>query len=206
MAVITADRAVRQGLPGKTVGAAVRRSGSLRNVRAIELAAARYRLGRASGESLVALAGELLREGHDGAVKLALAEDLDPVAWEVGPLFEDLCAQMGQPIPDPHKAADILTTAILREIVNGSLAPEAGLKQLMNDVYWPHVSHEDGSGIGHYVGESHGLQHLVGAYWSYDELRERPTELSIDGKFGDAAIALLDEHVKGLARDWLSAR
>jgi hypothetical protein len=174
-------------------------------MRSIELAAARYRLGRMSGESLVALAEQLLGEGHDEAVELAIAEDLDPVTWQVGPLFEGLCARLGQSIPDPHEAADIVTTAILRDILDGSLAPEIGLKQLMDDVYWPHVAHEGESGIGHYVGESHGLQHLIGAYWSYDELRKRPTELSIDGRYGEAAIALLDEHVKGFARDWLAA-
>jgi hypothetical protein len=172
-------------------------------MRPIELAAARYRLGRVSGESLVALAEQLLGEGHNEAVKLAIAEDLDPVTWQVGPLFEDLCSQLGQPIPDPHDAADIVATAILRDIVDGSLAPEAGLTQLMDDVYWPHVSDEDESGIGHCVGESHGLQHLIGAYWSYDDLRQRPTELSIDGRFGEAAIALLDENVEAFARDWL---
>jgi hypothetical protein len=36
---------------------------------------------------------------------------------------------------------------------------------------------------------------------SYDELRTRPSELSIDGKFREEAIKLRDE-VVGFARDW----
>jgi len=37
---------------------------------------------------------------------------------------------------------------------------------------------------------------------SYGELRERPAELSLDGRSGDEAVALLDQHVIGFARDW----
>lgn len=172
-------------------------------MRSVELAAARYRLGRVTGESLILLAVELLAEGHDEAVELAVADD--PAMREVGPLFEDLCAELGEPIPDSHKAADIVVGAILGEIVDGTVQPKVGLQQLMDDVYWPYVANERESGPGHDVGETHDLQHLIGAYWSYDELRERPTELSVDGEFGDAAIARLDEHVKGFANDWLAA-
>lgn len=171
-------------------------------MRPIELAAARYRLGQVSGQPLIALAEELLAEGHDEAVKLAIADD--PAMSEIGPLFEALCSQLGQPIPDPHEAADIITTAILCEILAGSLKPQPGLAQLMDDVYYPHVANEGESGVGHYVGETHDLHHLIGAFWSYAELRERPTELSIDGKSGEAATFILDSQVRQYAQDWLT--
>jgi hypothetical protein len=150
---------------------------------------------------LSALGEALLAHGHDEAVKLAIVDH--PTMAEVGPLFEELCAQLGQPIPDIEDAADIVASAILQEIADGSVEPEAGLRQLMEDLYWPHVQSEDEAGA--YVGESHGLQHLVGARSGYDDLRERPEELSIDGAFGGAAIPLLDEQVRGYARDWLAA-
>jgi hypothetical protein len=78
-----------------------------------------------------------------------------------------------------------------------------GLQRLMGDVVKPHVNAETAAGRYEYVGESRDLQPLIGAYWSYSELRERPTELSIDGRFGDEAVALLDKQVIGFARDWL---
>jgi hypothetical protein len=55
------------------------------------------------------------------------------------------------------------------------------------------------------VHDERGLQYLIGAYWSYDELRKRPTELSIEGRFGEAAVPLLDDDVRRLASDWLGA-
>jgi hypothetical protein len=47
---------------------------------------------------------------------------------------------------------------------------------------------------------------LIGAHWGYEELRMRPDELSIDGKYGEEAVALHDRNVKELARGWLSKR
>jgi hypothetical protein len=47
----------------------------------------------------------------------------------------------------------------------------------MDDVYWPHVQAETAAGNSVYVGESRQVPHLIGAYWSSQELRERPTEL-----------------------------
>jgi hypothetical protein len=145
------------------------------------------------------LGGDLLAEGHDGPVKLAIVDDTS--ISEAGPVFERLCTELGQPIPPLDRAIDIVTAAILREIVGGSVVAEVGLQRLMDDVYWPHLSAETGL---EYVGESHGLQNLIGAYWSYSELRSRPTELSIDGRFGEAAIPLLDRNVNQLASEWLA--
>ncbi len=166
-------------------------------VASLRLAAARYRLGRETGDSLRAVGEELLSEGYDQAVRLAIMEELS--MYEVGPVFERLCTDLGEPIPLLDQAIAIVTTAILRDIVDGVITPEAGLQRLMDDVYWPHVSAENGE----YVGDSRGLQHLIGAYWSYDELRKRPAELSINGAFGEAAISLLDDEVRRFASDWL---
>jgi hypothetical protein len=164
-------------------------------VASLRLAAARYRLGRETGDSLRALGEELLSEGYDQAVGLAIVEELS--MSEIGPVFERLCADLNEPIPSLDEAIEIVTTAILRNITDGVVAPEAGLQRLMDDVYWPHWSSEDVE----YVGDSRGLQHLIGAYWSYDDLRKRPAELSIKGGFGEAAIPLLDEDVRRFAND-----
>ena len=74
----------------------------------------------------------------------------------------------------------------------------------MDDVYSRHLAADTNAGTDYYVGESADLQSFIGAYWDYDELRTRPTEISLDGKFGEEAIALHDQRVKVLARDWLN--
>jgi hypothetical protein len=167
----------------------------------LELAAAKYQLGRQTGEALRDLGVALLSEGHDQAVRLAIVEDL--TLAEVGPIFERVCLEMGQAIPPLDQAIDIVIAAQLSDIAESRVAPEAGLKQLMDDVVSPHVTAESPAGPYKFAGESRDLQHLVGAHWSYDELRARPSELSIDGKFGEEAIELLDQQVVGFARDWL---
>ena len=47
------------------------------------------------------------------------------------------------------------------------------------------------------------MQQLVGAYWNYDDLRER-ADASIDGRHGNDAIPLLDRAVIVQAREWLA--
>jgi hypothetical protein len=166
----------------------------------LELAAARYRLDRETGESLRDLGVVLLSAGREGAVSLAIVDDL--AMAEVGPVFERVCRELGQAIPSADEAVDIVIRALLSDIALEAVPPRAGLQRLMDDV-GRHVTDETASEPYRFAGESRALQHLVGAYWSYDELRTRPRELSIDGKFGDDAIALLDQKVIGFARDWL---
>jgi hypothetical protein len=169
----------------------------------LELAAARYRLGLDDGASLRALGEALLSDEHDTdtAVSLAIVDDL--ALSEVGPVFEQVCRELKQTIPSLDEAIGKVSTAILRYIVDGSADPQTDLQRLMDEIYWPHLAVETKADKGQYIGESHNLQSLIGAYWSYDELLKRPAELSIDGKHGAEAIALLDERVRALAQDWL---
>ncbi len=167
----------------------------------LEVAAARYRLGRETAESLRDLGVSLVADGVDAAVPLAIVDEL--TLAEVGPVFERVCDGLHCALPTFDQAIDIVVAAQLTDIVSGSVAPYAGLERLMNDVVRAHVNGETGAGAGHYVGESRGLQHLIGAYWGYDELLERPSEISVAGGYGDDAIAALNAHVIEFARDWL---
>jgi len=46
------------------------------------------------------------------------------------------------------------------------------------------------------------MEHLIGAYWAYDDLTERP-ECSRDGKYGAESMAGGEQSVRQYARDWL---
>jgi len=167
----------------------------------LAVAAARYRLGLQSGEALRDLGEALLAEGRDEAVRLAIVDDL--AMADVGLVFEQVCAALGQSIPSLDEAIEIVTAALLADIASGAAEPEAGLQRLMNDIVRPYVNAETAAGTHEYVGQSRDLQHLIGAYWSYAELRSRPNELSIDGRFGPDAVPLLDAQAIGFARDWI---
>jgi hypothetical protein len=164
------------------------------------LALARYQLGLETADSLRGFGVDLLAAGSDEALELAIADDLDVA--EIGPILERLGRELGHPLPTLDAAINLVTAAILGEVANGVTEPEAGLEQLMRDVVQPHVREADESRFTS-VGEAFGLQHLIGAYYGYDDLRSRPDELSVDGKFGREAIALHDQHVIAYARDWL---
>ena len=163
----------------------------------LALAAARHRLGLETADSLRALAGALLAAGNDDALQLAIAHDLN--VDELESIFRKLLRSLGQPSPTLEQARRTVTRATLQDIIDGTTTPETGLAHLVRDVTpWkddpPHT----------YVGDSWGLHHLVGLYWNYDELRERPTA-SIDGKYGNDAIPLLDREVMSQAREWLAS-
>jgi hypothetical protein len=88
----------------------------------------------------------------------------------------------------------------LQAIASGDLPPRQGMYRVVNELYHPHISKQPAR---EYVGDQRGLQHLVGAFYAYDELYERPTEVSFEGFYGPAAVPAFDRHVKQLANEWL---
>lgn len=165
----------------------------------------RYRLGMADAEMLVREAVRWLAEGRDSPalVKLAILESPlnPPVMADAAPLFEQACRELSIAIPTKDSAILQLIRLHLESIVSGARAPREGLHLLMQEVYFPHVDSEP---VKKYVGDSRGLEHLISMYWGYDDLRERPDEVSFDGEYGKKAIAKADEHTRQLARDWLA--
>jgi hypothetical protein len=163
----------------------------------VALAAARYRLGLQSADSLRALAVALLADGHDEALPLAIADELR--LDEAGPVCERLCSDLGHPVPSHEAAFDVVTAALLRDIVEGRSQPEGALAQLMRDVVRPHLLGRERPGFT-YAGEQRGLHHLIALHSQYDDVRERPDDFDAD------AIAQLDRHVVRYAQAWLAAR
>jgi hypothetical protein len=90
---------------------------------------------------------------------------------------------------------------ILRRVASGSVLPRVGLGELVR----AHLRLPEPT-TGRFVGEEYGIAELIGCYWGYDDLEERPTEVSVGGHFGAPAIAALDAEVVRLARAWLDER
>lgn len=162
--------------------------------------AVRYRLGLQDTDSLIRIADILLAEGHTEPAIIELSMMESPVMIEVAPVFERVCAELGFPIPTREEAIDELLKGYLKSIASGGQSPRDGLQAIMQEVYFPHLAKEP---VKKYVGDSHGMEHLIGAYWGYDDLMERPREISFDGKYGKEAITSWEEFVRQHARDWL---
>lgn len=175
----------------------------LRHTRAmlsLRHAAVRYRLGLLYTESLVRVADAVLAEGRDSQAAIELSILESPIMAEAGPIFERVCAEFGVAIPDKDEAIDELLRHHLESIASGACRPREGLEAIMRELYWPHFASER---CTEYVGDSRGMHHLIGAYYSYSDLTERPHEVSWDGKFGAEAMARWEEFVRQHARDWL---
>jgi hypothetical protein len=162
--------------------------------------AVRYRLGLVDTESLIRVADTLLAEGRDTPAIIQLSILDFPVMADVAPIFERACTESGVTIPTKAQAVDDLLRSHLEAIVSGERAPREGLDAVMREIYNPYFADEP---CKKYVGDSHGLQHLIGLYWGYDDLMERPRQVSCDGEYGAKAIARWGELVQQQARDWL---
>jgi hypothetical protein len=162
--------------------------------------AIRYRLGLLKTESLVEIADKLLEEGRDtpSVIQLSILES--PIMAEAAPIFEKICAEHKVKIPTKDDAINELLRFQLESIASGAIAPRKGLEAMMREIYHPYFAGEPSK---KYVGDSRGMEHLIGAYWNYDDLIERPRQVSWNGKYGAEAIASWEESVRQYARDWI---
>jgi hypothetical protein len=169
------------------------------------VAAARFRLGLQTADTLRALAVRLLDRGYDddAVVRLAVADDLN--TDEVAPLFKRVCAAHAVPVPDASRAIDVVAADWLRRLVAEDLSPEATLTTLFREID-DGLRDDDAQFGASHVGESHDLGELVGARWGYDELHNRPDEISYHDLYGQDALRRLDADAKRFAAAWLSQR
>ena len=167
----------------------------------LDIAAAKYALGVIQSWELPPVADAALNRGQYSDSLAELASLHDPVMSDAGPLFEAAIAELNMNLPAQDAAIRTIITHYIQLISNGCAAPYDGLHKMMQDVYYGANLYEKSK---EYAGDSHGIQHLVGAYYGYDDLRERPHEVSFEDNFGDSAIAAFDAHVVQLANEWLT--
>ena len=90
---------------------------------------------------------------------------------------------------------------ILRRIVSGATLPRSGLRELVA----VHHSAPEAQNT-RFVGDEFGIAQLIGYCYGYDDLEERPAEVSFEGRFGAQARMALNDEVVRLASVWLAAR
>ncbi len=165
---------------------------------------ARLLLGVLRSHEFPALAVRLLEEGHDAPELGVLATESNPVMSEVEPLLRRALESLDcRPLGD-EEAVMVLLRDCVGRLARGELPPREGLQLMIDEVVDPGrsrgvITSKD------YACDSLGLHELYGAYWAYDDLLERPSEVSFDGSYGDEAIERLDRHVRALASDWLGS-
>jgi len=174
----------------------------------LNLTSARFRLGLENGPSLKKFAEEYLAAGHEepSLVQLAVLDE-DGLA-DVAPAFEAACRQLRHEVPSMGDAIPIAVAGALSDIVTGKVEPHAGLRELrvIYGKVWP-LETPDPSvpEQAEMLGGEFGLSDLLGAYYGYDDIRERPTEVSFEDKFGAEALEALDQFVVAKSKEWLES-
>ncbi len=167
----------------------------------LNLAAAKYVLGLIPSWELPPIADAALNRGQYSDSLGELAYLRDPVMSDAGPLFEASLVELNIPLPPKDTAIQVVLIRCIRRIADQLDPPYEGLCNMMQDVYYRAMWDEKPK---QFQGDSRGIEHLIGAYYYYDDLRELPYEASSDEQCGAGAIAALDVRVIELAREWLS--
>lgn len=106
-------------------------------------------------------------------------------------------------VPDKEQAVWILIEHHLKAIAAGESDPLEELSKLIADVYWDYDFHTP---TKEYLGDSHGIEHLVGAYWEADERRENAEEGSPSAAASAEEWAALKKQVVLQSKRWLATR
>lgn len=162
---------------------------------------ARRVLTTITGGEFQGLAIGLIERGYDHPLLHDLAWEPVITRVEAEQQFDSAAVALGLSLPSRSEAVELLVHYHASRIAAGECEPEEGLAQMMKDAYWPEVS-KHGSSV--YVGDSHDMQDLIGAYWSYDDLFESPDTVGYAGLYGDAAIRAFGDEVRRITADWLT--
>jgi hypothetical protein len=107
----------------------------------------------------------------------------------------------GIEVPDRDKAVWQIVGHHLAQIVSDAVRPLDGLKHLISDVYWDYDFH---AATKEFLGDSHGIEHLIALYWGYDDMKVRPAEVSCNGKYGEEGLRELEKEILDRSTDWLN--
>jgi len=135
----------------------------------LEEAIAESVLGLLRPELFPEICTAALLEGHDSLSLGALAgksgATLDPA--KARSLFDKVVEELGLEIPSRRQAADFLVKRTAAAALADQVSPYEALSRIVCDIY--HASNWENLDQG-YVGDSLGIERLVGLYWDYDEL------------------------------------
>lgn len=163
--------------------------------------AARQGLGTLSPEDIKATIKALVDDGlYLDAFLEALDSDSHPRMEEVLPAFLAALRQYQLAIPSREEAVWQLIEHHLQNITSNQANALQELGKLVAEVYW---EYDFQTPTKRYLGDSHGIEQLIGLYWSADDMRERPQEITFNGMHGDEAWSELNRQIVMEAIRWL---
>ena len=159
--------------------------------------AMKVRLDMIDSAELSRIAEDLALEGHEGAAIEILASS-NPRRDELLALAEKLCEELGSTLPTYEEAINALLRQHALRILH-SPTPEVALSRMVEIVYDRFLTEETDTA---YVGDSRGLEHLIGLHWGFDDWKEHyGSQFKIPKKkLSEARMA-----IREAAEDWLKS-
>jgi hypothetical protein len=124
-------------------------------------------LGSLDADTMRTAVDRLMDEGFYADTCLDALSSKPARRDEVLPAFRDALAHAGLTVPRPDDAIWVLIDHHVRRIAEPDGDPWLGLKDLIREVYWDEHFNMNST---QEVGGSHGVQELIGWYWSLDDL------------------------------------
>lgn len=166
--------------------------------------AALHALGMLNADDMKATIQALCDEGIYLDVFIdALDSGLHPRMEDVLPAFIAALQYWDVAVPSRDEAVWQLIEYHLNRVVSNQDRAWQELDKLVADVYLDYDFH---TSTKQYLGDAHGIELILGLYWSADDIRERPNEVTVNGLFGEAAWVELDRLIVVEATRWLSDR
>lgn len=106
----------------------------------------------------------------------------------------------GVVVPDKEQAVWRIIDHHCRVIVAGAVNPLVELSKLIRGDLWDYDLHKP---TKKYLGDSHGIELLIGLYWGADDLREHPDTVTVAGKHGEEAWSELNREIVTECNRWL---
>ena len=137
----------------------------------------RFRLGLANCSELRQVADAALNAGIYSPSLVDAALDAEEWLWEIGIAFQKALSELSITLSDSKEECcwEVLRYHI-GQIASQEVEPFAGLKGIMQVYY----GCQDLIQSDRYIGDSHDIHELIGAYWGYDDLIEGNQEIKTD--------------------------
>ena len=154
--------------------------------------AAFYKLNLVTGEELRTAADQALGERLFSPALADLAFAAGLYLEEYRSMFERVLTELQIPPPSEEEAVWCVLRYYLNEIAEGRILPREGMRRVTREIVDDYLH----SKSKEYLGDTHGLEKLIGAYYSCDDV-------SGDEKKKQAEIAAIDLGIIQLAKDWI---
>jgi hypothetical protein len=141
--------------------------------------AAKFGFGKLAAHEIKTLIGPLMNEGVWFDEFIVALDSSPPQMDEVLPAFLKVLKKYDIAVPERGAAVWEILKIHISAIASEDIDPLEGLNKMMSDVYWDYdfqvLTKE-------FIGDSHGIELLIGLYWAYDDLRDESHRFSCKRK------------------------